>query len=208
MLRYRHFHVVLSLLALLSSRRSRPLPPLLVLLTKSDQSSSAPGGSAPSSPASKPKSPSLSIDRAKQSLLRELERRRLAASGGGGSSSGGSSAPLSAGAKLEGLDAIPAGSSSSASRGLIASLLSALGLSWASSSSSPVGGALPESTSGLPSDESEILSLAEADVFAFEGHADWDKLARAVGVEIEWAAASVRAGGAGVERVYEWVDAL
>ncbi|BGP30244.1 hypothetical protein JCM10296v2_001996 [Rhodotorula toruloides] len=198
-----HFHVVLSLLNLLSSRRSRPLPPLLILLTKSDLSSSSSGGSTTSSPASKSKSPSLSIDRAKQSLLRELERRRLAASGGGGTSSG-SSAPLSAGAKLEGLDAIPGGSS--ASKGLVASLLSALGIS--SSSSSPVGGTLPESTSGLPSDESEILSLPEADAFAFEGQADWDKLEQAVGVEIQWATASVKTGRDGVERVYEWVDEL
>ncbi|BGO89767.1 hypothetical protein NBRC10512_004419 [Rhodotorula toruloides] len=199
-----HFHVVLSLLALVSSRRSRPLPPLLILLTKSDlSSSSSAGGSTASSPAAKTKSPSLSIDRAKQSLLRELERRRLAASGGGGTSSG-SSAPLSAGAKLEGLDAIPAGSSSS--KGLVASLLSALGIS--SSSSSPVGGALPESSSGLPSDESEILALPEADAFAFEGQADWDKLEQAVGVEIQWATASVKTGRDGVERVYEWVDEL
>ncbi|BGP22973.1 signal recognition particle receptor subunit beta [Rhodotorula toruloides] len=198
-----HFHVVLSLLALLSSRRSRPLPPLLILLTKSDLSSSTSGGSTTSSPASKTKSPTLSIDRAKQSLLREIERRRLAASGGGGTSSG-SSAPLSAGAKLEGLDAIPAGSSSS--KGLVASLLTALGIS--SSSSSPVGSALPESTSGLPSDESEILSLPEADAFAFEGQADWDKLEQAVGVELRWATASVKTGRDGVERVYEWVDEL
>ncbi|KAL7340199.1 hypothetical protein BJY59DRAFT_200519 [Rhodotorula toruloides] len=55
---------------------------------------------------------------------------------------------------------------------------------------------------------SEILALPEADAFAFEGQADWDKLEQAVGVEIQWATASVKTGRDGVERVYEWVDEL
>ncbi|KAG0666697.1 hypothetical protein C6P46_004364 [Rhodotorula mucilaginosa] len=227
-----HLHVLLSLLALQSTRQSH-LPPLLILLTKSDMSASsssslanASGGTAsPSSSSSnnKARSPTLALERAKQSLLRELERRRLASTGAGGGAPGtpaaAGSTPLSAGAKLEGLDAIPSSSSSSnGSQGLIRSFLSLFGLGNSSSTSSGIA-TLSEpiatsSMTGLPSDENEILSTAAEDVFAFEGSADWDKLANAVGgVEIQWKVASVvdgagERGSEGVRGVYEWVQEL
>ncbi|KWU46385.1 hypothetical protein RHOSPDRAFT_31835 [Rhodotorula sp. JG-1b] len=228
-----HLHVLLSLLALQSTRQP-DLPPLLILLTKSDMSGSsslanASGGTASpssSSSSSKARSPTLALERAKQSLLRELERRRLASTGAGGGAPGtpaaAGSAPLSAGAKLEGLEAIPSSSSSSnGAQGLIRSFLSLFGLGNSSSSSSTSSGIAtlsePIATSsmtGLPSDENEILSTAAEDVFAFEGSADWDKLANAVGgVEIQWKVASVVDGvgerrADGVGGVYEWVQDL
>lgn len=78
---------------------------------------------------------------------------------------------------------------------------------------------MSSATAGLPSDENEILSAAAEDVFAFEGTADWDKLAAAVGgVAIQWKTSSAPAAAAGgtttttkggdVEGVYEWVEAL
>ncbi|BGP54055.1 hypothetical protein JCM8202_003055 [Rhodotorula sphaerocarpa] len=232
-----HLHVLLSLFALHSARQPN-LPPLLILLTKSDLSgssaASAAGTSSPSA-ASKSRSPALTLERAKQSLLRELERRRLASTGAGGSnstrdgaaSSSHGSVPLSAGARLEGLDAIPSSGSRSRS-GFVPWLLSCLGLGDAAGTggalSSSGGGersssALSSATAGLPSDENEILSAAAEDVFAFEGTADWDKLAAAVGgVAIQWKTSSAPAAAAGgtttttkggdVEGVYEWVEAL
>ncbi|TNY17882.1 hypothetical protein DMC30DRAFT_419380 [Rhodotorula diobovata] len=210
-----HFHILLSLLSLLSSS-SKPAPPVLILLTKADLLPSSSSSST---------SPQLSIDRAKQLLLRELERRRLAASGAGSASSSsrgangaGGAPPLSAGARLDGLEAIPSssassGSGSSASAGLLSSLLSTLGLSSSSRSSSsaslnPSGAS--SSAAGLPSDESEVLAQAADDVWAFDGPATWEKVQRAVGVELCWAVASVRGGekARGVGEVWEWVEGL
>lgn len=223
-----HLHVLLSLLALQSTRQSH-LPPLLILLTKSDMSGSsslanASGGTAsPSSSSSnKARSPMLALERAKQSLLRELERRRLASTGAGGAAgtpAGASgSTPLSAGAKLEGLEAIPSSSSSSnSSQGFIQSFLSLFGLGNSSTSSGIATLSEPiaaSSMTGLPTDENEILSTAAEDVFAFEGSAEWDKLANAVGgVEIQWKVASVVDGAGerrseGVRGVYDWVQDL
>ncbi|GAA5890225.1 hypothetical protein JCM6882_008760 [Rhodosporidiobolus microsporus] len=206
-----HFHILISLLSLLSQRQS-VLPPVLILLSKSDlltssSSSSSTSVSSTASPASKSKSPSLTLDRAKQSLLRELERRRLAATGASSASSGskGGSVPLSAGAKLEGLEAIPAGASSG-SGGAVKSLLSSLGLGTASSSSAAAT-ALNETAAGLPSDEGEILS--NEDAFGFEaGAVDWEKLERAAGTEFTWALGSVKAGGEGMGKVWEFVEGL
>mgnify|MGYP006876462028 FL=1 len=194
--------------------------------SSSSSLANASGGTAsPSSSSSnnKARSPTLALERAKQSLLRELERRRLASTGAGGGAPGtpaaAGSTPLSAGAKLEGLDAIPSSSSSSnGSQGLIRSFLSLFGLGNSSSTSSGIA-TLSEpiatsSMTGLPSDENEILSTAAEDVFAFEGSADWDKLANAVGgVEIQWKVASVvdgagERGSEGVRGVYEWVQEL
>ncbi|BGP38125.1 hypothetical protein JCM10449v2_002052 [Rhodotorula kratochvilovae] len=189
-----HFHILLSLLSLLPS--SAPLPSLLILLTKSDL--------LPSSASSTPASQQLALDRAKSLLLRELERRRLAASGAGGAASAGGKAPLSAGARLEGLEAI-APSSEGSSRGVLSSLLSALGLGPAPAtrveSSSNSGGG------GLPSDESEALALGADEVWAFEGAATWDKIERALGVQIEWRVGSVKSRE-GLEGVWEWVEGL
>lgn len=227
---HRHFHILLSLLSLFSTSSNKPAPPVLVLLTKADlvpsTSSSSTTSSTPSSPASTASS-HLALDRAKQLLLRELERRRLASSGAGSASAlkGASGAPLSAGARLDGLEAIPSGGSgSSAGKGPWAALLGALGLGSSSSSTGGIGALEPSSSgaggaggAGLPSDESEALALAADDVFAFEGAASWDKLERAVGVELRWAVASVRGGegkakggkeGKGVEEVWEWVEGL
>ncbi|GAA5829570.1 hypothetical protein JCM11251_000209 [Rhodosporidiobolus azoricus] len=202
-----HFHILISLLSLLSQRQPT-LPPVLILLTKSDllSSTSASTAASPAS-AAKTKSPSLTLDRAKQSLLRELERRRLASTGASSSSAGksGSGAPLSAGAKLEGLEAIPAGSSSSG--GVVKSLLSSLGLS-SSSSSGTSSTLLNETSTGLPSDETEILS--NEDAFGFEpGAVDWKKLEQAAGTDFSWALGSVRSkGGEGMEKVWEFVEGL
>ncbi|GAA5871679.1 hypothetical protein JCM8547_007115 [Rhodosporidiobolus lusitaniae] len=195
-----HFHIVLSLLSSLSARQ-QSLPSVLILLTKSDLLTSS-STSSTASPAAKSKSPTLTIDRAKQSLLRELERRRLAASGASSSSAlGGSSARLSAGAKLEGLDAIPSGSSSSSG-----GLLSSLGLGGSFSSSS--GAALGETKAGLPTDETEVL--ANEDVWAFEGAAEWEKLERVAGTTFEWKVGSAKKGKGveGVEGVWEFVEGL
>ncbi|GAA5996476.1 uncharacterized protein JCM10292_007636 [Rhodotorula paludigena] len=201
-----HLHIVLSFLSLLSSRQST-LPPLLILLTKSDL--------APSSSSSA--SSQLALDRARTTLLRELERRRLASSGSSSASASASSStlrtgssPLSAGAKLEGLDAIPlsSGGSGGGGRGLVGSLLASVGLGSSPSSS---GAALDAAAhaAGLPSDESELLSVAADDVFAFEGAASWDKLVRACGgVEVRWAVGSAKRGSEGVRGVWEWVDEL
>ncbi|GAA5906128.1 hypothetical protein JCM8208_000641 [Rhodotorula glutinis] len=225
-----HFHILLSLLSLLSTSSNKPAPPVLVLLTKADlvpsSSSSSSTTSSPSSPTSTASS-QLALDRAKQLLLRELERRRLASSGAGSASvlKGASGAPLSAGARLDGLEAIPSGASSSgASKGPWAAFLGALGLASSSSATGGIGALEPSSSgaggaaggAGLPSDESEALALAADDVFAFEGTATWDKLERAVGVELGWAIASVRgekgregkSKGKGVEEVWEWVEGL
>ncbi|GAA5901618.1 hypothetical protein JCM5296_003334 [Sporobolomyces johnsonii] len=187
-----HLHVLLSLLSLLSSRRSAPLPPLLILLTKSDLLTS----STASTP-TKPKSASLTLDRAKQSLARELERRRAASTAGG----------TSAGAKLEGLEAIQtgggAGSSSSA---VFKSLLAALGL-LGSSASTTTTTLMTQGAVGLPSDEVEVL--ANEDAFAFEGAFEWAKVEQALGLEIKWAAASSKdVSEAGLDKVWEWVDEL
>ncbi|GAA5835626.1 hypothetical protein JCM9279_004599 [Rhodotorula babjevae] len=227
-----HFHILLSLLSLLSTSSNKPAPPVLVLLTKADlvPSTSSSSSSTPSSPSSTAPS-NVALDRAKQLLLRELERRRLASSGAGSASAlkGASGAPLSAGARLDGLDAIPSGGSGSSSsgKGAWAALLGALGLGSATSATGGIGALEPSSgaggagggAGGLPSDESEALALAADDVFAFEGTATWDKLERAVGVELRWAVASVRGGagegkakggkgGKGIEEVWEWVEGL
>ncbi|GAA6001128.1 hypothetical protein JCM10207_007425 [Rhodosporidiobolus poonsookiae] len=195
-----HFHILLSFLSLLSQRQST-LPPVLILLTKSDLLASSSSASSTASPVSKAKSPALTLDRAKQSLLRELERRRLAATGAGGAGSTGSAgAPLSAGAKLEGLEAIPVGSSS---RGAVGGLLASLGLGGASSAPSAD---LSETAAGLPSDEGEVL--ANEDAFGFEGQCEWEKLEQVAGTQFRWATGSVRKGREGVERVWEYVEEL
>ncbi|GAA5937760.1 hypothetical protein JCM1841_004778 [Sporobolomyces salmonicolor] len=183
-----HLHVLLSLLSFLSSRRSAPLPPLLILLTKSDQLTSS------TSTPTKPKSASLTLDRAKQSLARELERRRAASAAGG----------TSAGAKLEGLDAIQTGGSGSSSSAF-KSLLAALGLLGSSASTTTT--LITPGAAGLPSDEVEVL--ANEDAFAFEGAFEWGKVEQTLGLEINWAVASSKdVSEAGLDKVWEWVDEL
>ncbi|GAA5950054.1 hypothetical protein JCM21900_001378 [Sporobolomyces salmonicolor] len=183
-----HLHVLLSLLSFLSSRRSAPLPSLLILLTKSDLLTSS------TSTPTKPKSASLTLDRAKQSLARELERRRAASAAGG----------TSAGAKLEGLDAIQTGGSGSSSSAF-KSLLAALGLLGSSASTTTT--LITPGAAGLPSDEVEVL--ANEDAFAFEGAFEWGKVEQTLGLEINWAAASSKdVSEAGLDKVWEWVDEL
>ncbi|KAM0792177.1 hypothetical protein ACM66B_004874 [Microbotryomycetes sp. NB124-2] len=206
-----HLHVVLCLLAtLVNADRSAEPARLLILLSKADlvpalsssASSNVPTPSSTDSPVSPSlavasKSSTLALDRAKQSLAREMDRRRQATLGGGtttGTSS--SSTTQLAGAKLEGLDAIPVSSTSSTS--FLQSILSKLGFgasgiaSAASSSSAP--SALGRAQGGLPNDENEVLSNSEL-AFPFEGAFEWDKLKEFV--EVQWAVASVGSIGGG-----------
>lgn len=181
---FRHLHVLLSLLSLQASNTSSPPPPLLILLTKSDLISPTPSGVAaslsPNTPTA-PKSLSLTLDRARQTLLREMERRRLA------------SVPstLSAGARLEGLEALPTNATSST---LFSNLMVLVGLGG-KSKKVVTGG------KGLPSDEAEVLGN---EAFNFEGTFAWDKLE----VNVTWALGSVKNGESGVGAVWEWVDDL
>lgn len=183
---HRHLQVFLSLLSLLqssSSRHSSPLP-VLILLSKSDLGTSSSGANT-----------TVTLDRARQSLSRELERRRLASST--------ASASRSAGARLEGLEAIPSGASGS-SAGWFNAVLSAFGLGGASSSSlatSSIGtGTL---SAGLPSDEAEVL--ASADAFPFEGAFEWDKLEQAGVCELTWAVGNVKGTSDGTGQVWDWI---
>ncbi|GAA5903971.1 uncharacterized protein JCM6883_002044 [Sporobolomyces salmoneus] len=156
------------------------MPPILILLTKSDLLSSS---------ATKPKSPSLTLDRAKQSLSRELERRRAASSAG----------TTSAGAKLEGLEAIPTGASNSSS--FFKALLSNLGLG----ASTTTTGTSESSSRGLPTDEAELL--ANEDVFSFQGAFEWEKIEKALGIEIKWAvASSTQKDQEGLAKLWDWVE--
>jgi hypothetical protein len=160
------------------------MPPLLILLTKSDLLSSS------SSTPTKPKSPSLTLDRAKQSLARELERRRAVSSVG----------ISSAGAKLEGLESIPTGASNSSFFG---SILASIGLG---SPTSTTGTTSENSVEGLPSDEAELL--ANEDTFLFEGAFEWEKVESALGIEIKWALASaMEESQEGLAKLWEWVEA-
>lgn len=99
---------------------------------------------------------------------------------------------------------------------MLGAILSLFGLGGGSGSGSSGLAPMPSLTDSstlsssvaLPSDENELLSGAADDVFAFEGAADWDKLANAVGgVEIRWQVASV-VDQRGVDGVYEWVQEL
>ncbi|GAA5987689.1 hypothetical protein JCM5350_008069 [Sporobolomyces pararoseus] len=179
-----HLHVLLSLLSLLSTRRpAAAMPPILILLTKSELLSSS-----SSSTPTKPKSPSLTLDRAKQSLARELERRRTASSSSGGMAS--------AGAKLEGLEAIPTGASNSS---FLKSILSSIGLG---SPTATTG--ISETVEGLPSDEGELL--ANEDAFPFEGAFEWEKVEKSL-TEIKWAvASSMDKTPEGLSKLWEWVE--
>lgn len=173
----------------------------MILLTKSDlASSSSSGTSAPSTPTSgtKPRSSTLTLDRAKQSLLRELEKRRSASSGTTGR--------RSAAARLEGLEAIPLSSSSSSPFNQV---LITLGLR-----SPAVSATVGETAEGLPSDESEVLERGGEDVWAFEGACEWEKVERATGVRLSWAMGSAKdkatekVGADGLDGVWEWVEGI
>ncbi|SCZ97222.1 BZ3500_MvSof-1268-A1-R1_Chr4-2g07069 [Microbotryum saponariae] len=170
-----HLHVVLSLLSKLSSLTHRDPPPLLILLAKSDR--------VPS------KSLSLTLDRARQSLAREMERRRVASH----------TSSNRAGARLEGLDAIPA---SATSQSILQLIMGLFGLG-----SAPPPLEQEVAGVGLPSDEAEVLNIS---AFNFEGEFAWEKL----DVQIEWAMASVREDKAtpgvgstsGLETLLEWIE--
>ncbi|SGY76720.1 BQ5605_C005g03510 [Microbotryum silenes-dioicae] len=170
-----HLHVVLSLLSELSSLTHRDPPPLLILLAKSDL--------VPS------KSASLTLDRARQSLAREMERRRVASH----------TSSNRAGARLEGLDAIPA---SATSQSILQSIMGLFGLGTA-----PPPFEQEVAGVGLPSDEAEVLNIS---AFNFEGEFAWEKL----DVQIEWAMASVKEDKAtpgvgstsGLETLLEWIE--
>lgn len=178
----RHLHVLLSLLSLLqSSRPSAPSLPVLILLSKSDLSASSAA------------STTVTLDRAKQALARELERRRVASI----------SSSRSAGARLEGLEAIPAAPSSGGASSWFAGILSAFGIG-SSNSTSALLDTSSRSSVGLPSDEAEILSSGEA--FPFEGAFEWDKLAQSGVCEINWATGSAKKGDS--DGLWRWVEGL
>ncbi|KDE04792.1 hypothetical protein MVLG_04756 [Microbotryum lychnidis-dioicae p1A1 Lamole] len=170
-----HLHVVLSLLSELSSLTHRDPPPILILLAKSDL--------VPS------KSASLTLDRARQSLAREMERRRVASH----------TSSNRAGARLEGMDAIPA---SATSQSILQSIMGLFGLGTA-----PPPFEQEVAGVGLPSDEAEVLNIS---AFNFEGEFAWEKL----DVQIEWAMASVKEDKAtpgvgstsGLETLLEWIE--
>lgn len=168
-----HLHIVLSLFALHASATSQPPLPLLILLTKTDLLS--PPASAGTT--AKPKSLALALSRAKQSLARELERHRQASL----------ASTTSAGARLEGLEAIPQGPGAVA--GGVKGVLKAFG-----------AGAGTEKGI-LPSDEAEVLS---AEAFATDGPFEWEK----VDGTVSWAAGSVKGGEGGVDQLWDWVDEL
>lgn len=162
------------------------MPPVLILLTKSDLLSTAPSSS---STPTKAKSPTLALDRAKQSLARELERRRAASSAGA----------TSAGAKLEGLEAIPTGASNSS---FLQTILASVGLA---APTTTTGATTENASRGLPSDEAELL--ANEDAFLFDGAFEWDKAERALGVEIKWAVASATQQTAeGLKSLWQWIE--
>lgn len=118
-----------------------------------------------------------------------MERRRLAAT----------PSTVSAGARLEGLEAIPAsGNGPTTTASAFKGLLAAFGFGGSETVSTQVesGGV------GLPSDESEVLATGEA--FAFEGAFAWEKL----DVEVKWGVASTKGGEGGVHTVWEWIEEL
>jgi hypothetical protein len=157
------------------------MPPVLILLTKSDLLTSS-----SSSTPTKPKSPSLTLDRAKQSLARELERRRAASSAG----------MSSAGAKLEGLEAIPTGASNSS---FFKSILATFGLGSPTTTTGT-----STSLEGLPSDEAELL--ANEDAFPFEGAFEWEKVEKSL-TEIKWAvASSTEKSSENLAKFWDWVE--
>lgn len=180
----------------LNNPSSEPIP-LLILLTKSDLvlSSSRRPTTSSSTSSTSDKTLSLSLDRAKLSLAREMERRRLSASTNStGSNSRG---------RLEGLEPIP---SSSTSQSLFTQIWKSLtgshNTSTLSTTTTSGGGG-----KGLPTDEAEILS--EGDAFLFEGTFDWNKL----GLEINWdwsggeiGSGGNGGGGSGGEGVWKWCE--
>lgn len=211
---YRHLQILFSLLSLYNSRQASDLAPakLLILLHRSPSSttgalaalsSGSPGRLAANGNSEKVNA-SL-VQRARQSLERELERRRSAMLGLG-SSGGGSGTGRGAGAKLEGLEEIPVSGGSSP----FAALWRLLGLGQHTASSAGRGGGAEGGSAfaGLPTDEGELLS--NDDVWPFEGAFDWDKLKDAV--EIEWATACSRPlasdSKADVSAFWSWVDSL
>ena len=108
-----------------------------------------------------------------------MERRRLASAASG----------ASAGARLEGLEAIPA----NASAGLKQTVLAMLGMGTARVK---IGNGV-----GLPSDEAEVLGN---EAFAFEGPFAWENLEGSV----KWGYESVKGGEGGVDAVWDWVEEL
>ncbi|KAK4048705.1 hypothetical protein OIO90_005698 [Microbotryomycetes sp. JL221] len=182
-----HLHVLLCMLATLVNQRRDAQPiKLLILLSKTDL---VPALSSTNSTDTK-NTTSLTIERAQQTLLRELEKRRQATS-----SSTTGLKQQSAGAKLEGLEPINLSTSSTRSffESPVSYILSTLGLNAPSSSSiSSSSGGLNTTTStneGLPSDENELLSNSDV-AFPFEGQfSEWTKLSDYV--DVEWALASV-----------------
>lgn len=178
---YRHLHILLSLLSIHTTNSPSSNPkPLLILLTKSDlvlSSTRRPTTTSTASTTSDSKTLSLSLERAKLSLGREMERRRIGSSSLGAKRSGGG--------RLEGLEAITTTSTPIHSNPFIAFYRSFL--KQKTNVTLGVGGG---SSKVLPTDEAEIL---EEDAFPFEGSFDWDKL----GLEISWAWSSAAVNGTG-----------
>lgn len=143
-----HLHVLLSMISILGEKGAKNIPPVLLLLTKSDTWTAAQKQRAQ--------------DRVKTMLERELEKRRKSSGSGADSN-----------ARLESIDELPSGSSSSPFR-----MFSFL---W---KSSPTSSQTQASSGGikLPEDEQEIL---QTDVLDFDGPFSWDE--DKLGVKISWA---------------------
>jgi hypothetical protein len=170
---------------ILEKKGAKHIPPVLLLLTKADTWTAAQKQRAQ--------------DRVKTMLERELEKRRKSSGSGGDST-----------ARLESIDELPSGSSSSPFR-----LFSFL---W---KTSPSSGQTQVSSGGikLPEDEQEIL---QTDVLDFDGPFSWDE--DKLGVKISWATSTSKApsiatssadqekveekssGGQGVEGFWSWLD--
>jgi|ERR1712093_248365 len=161
-----HLHTVLALLRTLdekvgsTARRRRgqqtTLPPLLIMLTKSDT------WSAPQK--------ARALDRVRNALERELEKRKQATLGAGASGQN----------RLESIDELPSGSTGS---GL--NPFKALTNFFTGSSSRSAAEKASSGSIVLPQDEQEIL---QSDVLDFDGPFSWDE--DKLGISVAWTTSS------------------
>ncbi|KAL7007334.1 hypothetical protein EMMF5_003173 [Cystobasidiomycetes sp. EMM_F5] len=180
-----HLHIVLSLIRILESKIGKSLP-LLILLTKSDTWTAAQKGRAQ--------------DRVRTALEREMEKRKTASSGVATNQ-----------ARLESIDELPSGTTSSG-------LSSLIDFVWRTTPK-PLVAPNPRGIN-LPSDEQEIL---QSDVLDFEGPFSWEEAS--LGVSVRWASASAKGSASptlsealpetdktdlkpngDTDGLYEWID--
>lgn len=183
--------MVLSLLTLLREASPRASQPkLLIFLNKFDLVSAPTGLSTPTKA---PTTTASLTTRAKTSLERELDRRRVASS----TSTSGSNA----GARLDGLEKISVGASSSSALSSIRSLdaLKEFLITLLAPSSMSVA-----ASTVLPTDEAEVLSHDDQ-LFCFEGPFTWEKLSENSGVDVEWVVGSTKSEG-GLHDWWQWIE--